>query len=150
MRLRRHVHVKVVLTSSGEILGLGPISEVLNDPPEFAGEPVCRVHSRWTTGHCSLETIMPSSCQDISKLHRFQCCKPISDYVPRTLRPQPSRSYELTACHHQTGEALAQCLQESDCIMVQRHSPRECLASPLAEELPMKCQQLRKGFSECK
>ncbi|KAJ5689166.1 Mitochondrial protein [Penicillium macrosclerotiorum] len=47
-------------------------------------------------------------------------------------------------------EALAQCLQESDCIMVQRHSPRECLASPLAEELPMKCQQLRKGFSECK
>ncbi|KAF3395731.1 hypothetical protein F1880_007100 [Penicillium rolfsii] len=47
-------------------------------------------------------------------------------------------------------EALAQCLQESDCIMVQRHTPRECLASPLAEELPMKCQQLRKGFSECK
>ncbi|KAJ5979158.1 hypothetical protein N7501_002500 [Penicillium viridicatum] len=47
-------------------------------------------------------------------------------------------------------EALAQCLQESDCIMVQRHSPRECLSSPLAEELPTKCQQLRKGFSECK
>ncbi|KAJ5775273.1 uncharacterized protein N7511_000284 [Penicillium nucicola] len=47
-------------------------------------------------------------------------------------------------------EALAQCLQESDCIMVQRHSPRECLKSPLAEELPMRCQQLRKGFSECK
>ncbi|OGE56775.1 hypothetical protein PENARI_c002G00581 [Penicillium arizonense] len=47
-------------------------------------------------------------------------------------------------------EALAQCLQESDCIMVQRHTPRECLSSPLAEELPMRCQQLRKGFSECK
>lgn len=47
-------------------------------------------------------------------------------------------------------DALAQCLQESDCIMVQRHSPRECLSSPLAEELPTKCQQLRKGFSECK
>ncbi|OQD74298.1 hypothetical protein PENDEC_c011G05772 [Penicillium decumbens] len=47
-------------------------------------------------------------------------------------------------------EALAQCLQESDCIMVQRRTPRECLASPLAEELPTKCQQLRKGFSECK
>ncbi|CDM29523.1 hypothetical protein DTO013E5_5148 [Penicillium roqueforti] len=46
--------------------------------------------------------------------------------------------------------ALAQCLQESDCIMVQRHTPRECLSSPLAEELPVKCQQLRKGFSECK
>lgn len=34
--------------------------------------------------------------------------------------------------------------------MVQRHTPRECLSSPLAEELPTKCQQLRKGFSECK
>ncbi|PKY06348.1 putative cytochrome c oxidase assembly protein [Aspergillus campestris IBT 28561] len=46
--------------------------------------------------------------------------------------------------------ALAQCLQESDCIMVQRHSPRDCLREPLVDELPMKCQQLRKGFSECK
>lgn len=49
-----------------------------------------------------------------------------------------------------TGEALAQCLQESDCIMVDRHSPRECLSSPLLEQLPTQCQQLRKGFSECK
>ncbi|GIK00218.1 hypothetical protein Aspvir_004238 [Aspergillus viridinutans] len=47
-------------------------------------------------------------------------------------------------------DALAQCLQESDCIMVQRHTPRECLSAPLVDELPMKCQQLRKGFSECK
>ncbi|EAW12731.1 PET191 family protein [Aspergillus clavatus NRRL 1] len=34
--------------------------------------------------------------------------------------------------------------------MVQRHTPRECLSEPLVDELPMKCQQLRKGFSECK
>ncbi|TQB68469.1 hypothetical protein MPDQ_003386 [Monascus purpureus] len=34
--------------------------------------------------------------------------------------------------------------------MVQRHTPRECLSSPLLEELPTRCQQLRKGFSECK
>ncbi|OJJ72508.1 hypothetical protein ASPBRDRAFT_42210 [Aspergillus brasiliensis CBS 101740] len=46
--------------------------------------------------------------------------------------------------------ALAQCLQESDCIMVQRRSPRECLSEPYVDELPMRCQQLRKGFSECK
>ncbi|OJJ99678.1 hypothetical protein ASPACDRAFT_78611 [Aspergillus aculeatus ATCC 16872] len=46
--------------------------------------------------------------------------------------------------------ALAQCLQESDCIMVQRHSPRECLSDPHVDQLPMRCQQLRKGFSECK
>ncbi|KAL3433806.1 cytochrome c oxidase assembly protein PET191-domain-containing protein [Aspergillus tetrazonus] len=47
-------------------------------------------------------------------------------------------------------DALAQCLQESDCIMVQRHTARECLSEPLLEQLPMKCQQLRKGFGECK
>ncbi|CEL02967.1 cytochrome c oxidase assembly protein PET191-domain-containing protein [Aspergillus insuetus] len=47
-------------------------------------------------------------------------------------------------------DALAQCLQQSDCIMVQRHTPRECLSAPLADDLPVKCQQLRKGFGECK
>ncbi|KAL4925755.1 PET191 family protein [Aspergillus undulatus] len=47
-------------------------------------------------------------------------------------------------------DALAQCLQQSDCIMVQRHTPRECLSEPLVDELPVKCQQLRKGFGECK
>ncbi|RDW72462.1 PET191 family protein [Aspergillus mulundensis] len=47
-------------------------------------------------------------------------------------------------------DALAQCLQQSDCVMVQRHTARECLSEPLANELPVKCQQLRKGFGECK
>ncbi|KAK2756571.1 hypothetical protein FQN54_005464 [Arachnomyces sp. PD_36] len=46
--------------------------------------------------------------------------------------------------------ALAQCLQESDCIMVQRNTPQECLREPLLSELPVKCQQLHKGLSECK
>ncbi|OHE96474.1 hypothetical protein CORC01_08237 [Colletotrichum orchidophilum] len=47
-------------------------------------------------------------------------------------------------------EALAQCLQESECVMVQRNSASDCLRSPLAEGLPTKCQQLKKGFGECK
>lgn len=34
--------------------------------------------------------------------------------------------------------------------MVDRHSPRECLSPPLFDDLPTKCQQLSKGFSECK
>ncbi|KAI1080159.1 cytochrome c oxidase assembly protein PET191-domain-containing protein [Whalleya microplaca] len=46
--------------------------------------------------------------------------------------------------------ALAECLQESDCVMVQRHTAAECLRSPLAETLPTKCQQLKKGFGECR
>ncbi|KKY34948.1 hypothetical protein UCDDA912_g05038 [Diaporthe ampelina] len=46
--------------------------------------------------------------------------------------------------------ALAQCLQESECVMVQRNSAADCLRSPLAETLPTKCQQLKKGFGECR
>ncbi|KAI6361425.1 hypothetical protein MCOR25_006518 [Pyricularia grisea] len=46
--------------------------------------------------------------------------------------------------------ALAQCLQESECVMVQRHTAAECLRSPLAETLPTKCQQLKKGFGDCR
>ncbi|RYO99014.1 hypothetical protein DL763_001819 [Monosporascus cannonballus] len=46
--------------------------------------------------------------------------------------------------------ALAECLQESECVMVQRHSAADCLRSPLAETLPLKCQQLKKGFGECR
>ncbi|POS74990.1 cytochrome-1 [Diaporthe helianthi] len=48
------------------------------------------------------------------------------------------------------GAALAQCLQESECVMVQRNSAADCLRSPLAETLPTKCQQLKKGFGECR
>ena len=34
--------------------------------------------------------------------------------------------------------------------MVERHNPLECLAPPLVETLPTKCQQLRRGFRDCK
>lgn len=34
--------------------------------------------------------------------------------------------------------------------MVQRNTPQECLRSPNLEQLPIKCQQLKKGLSECK
>src|SRR3569833_963618 len=34
--------------------------------------------------------------------------------------------------------------------MVQRHTASECLRSPLAETLPTKCQQLKKGYGECR
>ncbi|KAI1017927.1 hypothetical protein LB504_004151 [Fusarium proliferatum] len=48
------------------------------------------------------------------------------------------------------GEALAQCLQESDCVMVERNSAADCLREPLVNTLPLKCRQLKKGFGECK
>ncbi|CZS91448.1 hypothetical protein WAI453_011695 [Rhynchosporium graminicola] len=47
-------------------------------------------------------------------------------------------------------EALAQCLQESDCVMVQRNKPGDCLRPPLIDDMPTKCQQLKKGLGECK
>ena len=46
--------------------------------------------------------------------------------------------------------ALASCLQNSDCILISRHTPLECLASPLLETLPTQCQQLKIGFRECR
>ncbi|KAH7037347.1 cytochrome c oxidase assembly protein PET191-domain-containing protein [Microdochium trichocladiopsis] len=46
--------------------------------------------------------------------------------------------------------ALAQCLQESECVMIQRNSAADCLRSPLSETLPTKCQQLKKGYGECR
>lgn len=34
--------------------------------------------------------------------------------------------------------------------MVQRHTPIECLSPPLKDELPIQCQQLQRGFRDCK
>ena len=34
--------------------------------------------------------------------------------------------------------------------MIQRHTPHECLAPPLRDELPIQCQQLQRGFRDCK
>lgn len=34
--------------------------------------------------------------------------------------------------------------------MIQRHTPSECLRPPLSDELPTRCQQLKKGYGQCK
>ena len=47
-------------------------------------------------------------------------------------------------------DALAACVQESDCVMIQRNKPSDCLRPPLIDEMPTKCQQLKKGLGECK
>ncbi|GAB1741480.1 hypothetical protein KC331_g818 [Hortaea werneckii] len=46
--------------------------------------------------------------------------------------------------------ALALCLQNSDCVLIHRNTPAECLRPPLADTLPTQCQQLKKGYGECK
>ncbi|KOS21025.1 Mitochondrial protein [Escovopsis weberi] len=47
-------------------------------------------------------------------------------------------------------DALAQCLQESDCVMVHRNKASDCLREPLVGTLPTHCQRLKKGYGECK
>ena len=34
--------------------------------------------------------------------------------------------------------------------MVQNNSARDCLSPPLFETLPMRCQQLKQGYTECR
>ncbi|EKG15037.1 Cytochrome c oxidase assembly protein [Macrophomina phaseolina MS6] len=34
--------------------------------------------------------------------------------------------------------------------MVYRNSPSDCLRPPLSDTLPTRCQQLKKGYGECK
>ena len=48
------------------------------------------------------------------------------------------------------GAALAVCLQESDCVLLNRNTPAECLRHPLVDQLPTRCQQLKKGYGDCK
>lgn len=48
------------------------------------------------------------------------------------------------------GAALAQCLQNSDCVMIHRNTPADCLRPPLVDTLPTQCQQLKHGYGQCK
>lgn len=34
--------------------------------------------------------------------------------------------------------------------MIQRNKPADCLRPPLIDDMPTKCQQLKKGLGECK
>ncbi|KAJ1707642.1 short chain dehydrogenase [Aspergillus flavus] len=95
---------------------------------------------------------MPNSCKDIREY--YPTSTSLNGQQPgrptvASADQDPDLMLDITLPQLK-GDALAQCLQESDCIMVQRHTPRECLSEPLVDTLPMRCQQLRKGYGECK
>ncbi|KAK4054585.1 Elongator subunit elp2 [Microbotryomycetes sp. JL201] len=46
-------------------------------------------------------------------------------------------------------QALAECLQRTDCVLKHDRTPQDCLQNH-ASELPIECQQLRKAYFECK
>jgi cytochrome c oxidase assembly factor 5 len=95
-------------------------------------------------------TKMPSSCKDLSKppiIPSFSC----SRHPGRTHLAPASRINAQTAnLPPPTGAALAQCLLSSPCMTEQGHSASDCLRSPLVETLPERCQQLKRGFGECR
>ncbi len=35
-------------------------------------------------------------------------------------------------------------------MLIERHKPADCLRHPLVDTLPTRCQQLRRGYGECK
>ncbi|KAF8477066.1 cytochrome c oxidase assembly protein PET191-domain-containing protein [Kalaharituber pfeilii] len=41
-------------------------------------------------------------------------------------------------------------LKHSDCVFVERNKPADCLRPPLVDTLPARCQQLKKGYGDCK
>lgn len=49
-----------------------------------------------------------------------------------------------------SGAALALCLQQSDCVLIERNKPSDCLRPPLVDTLPTRCRQLKKGYGDCK
>ncbi|KAI5967281.1 hypothetical protein CANMA_003101 [Candida margitis] len=47
--------------------------------------------------------------------------------------------------------ALAICLQRSPCVLIQRHTPKECLTDPdLKKDLPELCKANFRAFMDCK
>ncbi|QIW95237.1 hypothetical protein AMS68_000755 [Peltaster fructicola] len=46
--------------------------------------------------------------------------------------------------------AVAVCLQNSDCVLIHRNTPSDCVRPPLKDTLPTQCQQLLHGYGECK
>lgn len=61
-----------------------------------------------------------------------------------------SRSTNHRSCKDQK-KALAICLQRSPCVLLERHTPKECLTDPaLKKDLPELCVAHFRAFMECR
>lgn len=48
-------------------------------------------------------------------------------------------------------KAVAICLQRSPCVLIERHTPQECIENPkLSKDLPELCMAQMKAFLDCK
>lgn len=80
---------------------------------------------------------------------RRRPCLPLAQTSVRR-RPQQFRLHISPINIPLTGAALALCLQQSDCVMIHRNTPADCLRPPLSDTLPTQCQQLKHGYGQCK
>ncbi|RMZ83681.1 hypothetical protein DV738_g1035, partial [Chaetothyriales sp. CBS 135597] len=77
----------------------------------------------------------------------IKCYDSVEDGRARRI---PHTSFVDPAHENDAPRESIECLQQSDCILVERHRPLDCLAPPLLYTLPEPCQQLKRGFSDCK
>ncbi|KAF0457892.1 Cytochrome c oxidase assembly factor 5 [Gigaspora margarita] len=47
-------------------------------------------------------------------------------------------------------EELVDCLLKSDCVVVKRHTVKECLQFENSADVPKECQSIRRSFFECR
>ncbi|CDO95115.1 unnamed protein product [Kluyveromyces dobzhanskii CBS 2104] len=54
------------------------------------------------------------------------------------------------SCNDQR-KAVAICLQRSPCVLIERHTPKQCIEDPkLSKDLPDLCMAQMKAFLDCK
>lgn len=58
--------------------------------------------------------------------------------------------FPFDSCKDQR-KAVAVCLQRSPCVLIERHTPTECIENPeLSQKLPELCKAQMKAFWECR
>ncbi|RHZ77034.1 hypothetical protein Glove_186g55 [Diversispora epigaea] len=47
-------------------------------------------------------------------------------------------------------QELVDCLLKSDCVVVKRHTVKECLQTENTDDVPRECHSIRRSFFECR
>ena len=139
-----------------EISGCGPIPSLQANPTPHRS---CSTLHLSTNGRSTAARRRFPNSRDRS-LFTFALC-PFTDATNKLGQscPAPAKTFVSHSLGHVdaqaahsciVGDALAACLQASDCVLIERNKPSECLRSPLYETLPTRCQQLKRGYGECK
>ncbi|GBC06182.1 hypothetical protein RclHR1_06670022 [Rhizophagus clarus] len=47
-------------------------------------------------------------------------------------------------------QELVNCMLKSDCVLIKRHTVKECLQPEHVNDVPKECQSIRRSFFECR